>query len=57
MGRIVALVDGNFIGIFLEERGLVQAFGQRYRQHRRGVRMLLPLPNRSTETQSTKVAH
>ena len=35
MGRIVALVDGNFIGIFLKERGLVQAFGQRYRQHRR----------------------
>ena len=57
MGRIVALVDGNFIGIFLKERGLVQAFGQRYRQHRRGVRILLPLPNRSTETQSTKVAH
>jgi protein-S-isoprenylcysteine O-methyltransferase Ste14 len=57
MGRIVALVDGNFIGIFLKERGLVQAFGQRYRQHRRGVRMLLPQPNRSAETQSTKVAH
>jgi hypothetical protein len=30
MGRIVALVDGNFIGIFLKERGFVQAFGQRY---------------------------
>ena len=57
MGRIVALVDGNFIGIFLKERGLVQAFGQRNRQHRRDVRMLLPLPNRSAETQSTKVAH
>ncbi len=52
MGRIVALVDGNF-----KERGLVQAFGQRYRQHRRDVRMLLPLPNRSAETQSTEVAH
>jgi len=47
MGRIVA-VYGIFIGIFLEERGRVQAFGQRYPQHRRGVRMLLPLPNRST---------
>ena len=57
MGRIVALVYGIFIGIFLEERGLVQAFGQRYRQHRRYVRMLLPLPKRSAETQSTKVAH
>ena len=57
MGRIVALVDGNFMGIFLEERGVVQAFGQRYRQHRRDVRMLLPLPKRSAETQSTKVVH
>ena len=57
MGRIVALVYGIFIGIFLEERGLVLAFGQRYRQHRRDVRMLLPLPKRSAETQSTKVAH
>ena len=58
MGRIVALVYGIFIGIFLEERGLVQAFGQRYRQHRRDVRLrLLPLPKRSAETQSTKVAH
>ena len=56
MGRIVAVVCGFFIGIFPEERGLVQAFGQRYRQHRRDVR-LLPLPKRSAETQSTKVAH
>ena len=57
MGRIVALVYGIFIDIFLEERGLVQAFGQRYRQHKSDVRMLLPLPKRSAETQSTKVAH
>jgi protein-S-isoprenylcysteine O-methyltransferase Ste14 len=57
MGRIVAVVYGIFIGIFLEERGLVQAFGQRSRQHRRDVRMLLSLPKRSAETQSTKVAH
>jgi len=47
MGRIVAVY-----GI----RGLVQAFDQRYRQHRRDVR-LLPLPKRSAETQSTKIAH
>ena len=57
MGQDRCTVYGNFIGIFLKERGLVQAFGQRYRQHRRDVRMLLPLPNRSAETQSTKVAH
>jgi protein-S-isoprenylcysteine O-methyltransferase Ste14 len=57
MGRIVARVYGIFIGIFREERGLVQAFGQRYRQHRRDVMMLLPLPKRSAETQSTKVWH
>ena len=57
MGSIVALGYGIFIDIFLEERGLVQAFGQRYRQHRRDVRVLLPLPKRSAETQSTKVGH
>jgi len=57
MGRIVARVYGIFIGIFLEERGLVRRLARGYRQHRRDVRMLLPLPKRSAETQSTKVAH
>jgi hypothetical protein len=36
-----------------EERNLVQAFGERYRQYTRDVRMLLPLPKRSAEPQST----
>ena len=57
MGRIVARVYGIFIGIFLEERGLVRRLARGYRQHRRDVRMLLPLPKRSAETQLTKVAH
>jgi len=32
------------IGIFLEERDLVAVFGDQYRQYRRQVRMLVPLP-------------
>lgn len=34
------------IGIFLEERDLVRAFGERYRVYRKQVGMLLPLPSR-----------
>ncbi len=32
------------IGIYLEERDLEATFGDRYRDYRRRVRMLLPLP-------------
>ena len=32
------------LGIFLEERDLMDAFGDRYRRYRQEVRMLLPIP-------------
>ncbi len=34
------------VGIRLEERDLVRAFGEDYLAYRRGVPMLLPLPRR-----------
>jgi len=45
------------LGIFLEERDLVEAFGERYRRYRREVRMLLPLPKaRKTDASPRGVA-
>jgi protein-S-isoprenylcysteine O-methyltransferase Ste14 len=40
------------LGIFLEERDLVDAFGNQYRRYRRQVRMLLPLPVRKTDARN-----
>ena len=49
------------IGIFLEERDLVDLFGDRYRQYRSQVRMLLPVPKRRasppTSSLTPDIAH
>jgi hypothetical protein len=47
MGGIVALGYGILIGISWKSEASCRRFDQRYRQHRRDVRMALPLPKRS----------
>ena len=44
-----------FIGIFLEERDLVAAFGERYREYRRKVGMLVPKLGRSRASRETMI--
>ncbi len=39
-----------FVGIALEERDLVAVFGEQYRDYRRRVSMIVPLPAKPTET-------
>jgi protein-S-isoprenylcysteine O-methyltransferase Ste14 len=45
----VATTAYIFIGIFFEERDLVNMFGEQYRRYRRQVSMLIPLPGRKYE--------
>jgi protein-S-isoprenylcysteine O-methyltransferase Ste14 len=45
----VATTGYILIGIFFEERDLVNMFGEQYRRYRRQVSMLIPLPGRKYE--------
>ena len=43
----IATTGYILIGIWLEERDLIALFGDRYRQYREQVSMLIPLPRRN----------
>ena len=49
----VATTGYILIGIQLEERDLIAAFGDRYRRYREQVSMLIPLPRRRVEPDET----
>ena len=42
-----------FVGIALEEHDLIAVFGEQYREYRRRVRMLVPLPAKTAPDAAT----
>ncbi len=54
-GRLLFAVATSgyiLIGIWLEERDLVDLFGDQYRRYRQQVSMLIPLPGRKAKAES-----